>query len=184
MKILETDRLLLRTFEAADFEGMLAINQDPLVMAHFPGLVDKAGTQGLIDKINQHYLDYGYTLYAVELKSTAEFIGFVGLLKPSFEAHFTPNTEIGWRLSAKHWGKGYAPEAAHAVLDYAFNVLKFPEVVSFTSMTNTNSIRVMEKIGLKHDEADDFNHPNLSPDSPLYGHVLYRLSKADYLKTS
>ncbi len=180
MKILETDRLILRTFKEADLDGMLEINQDPQVMKHFPNLVDKAGTKTLIDKINQHYLDYGYTLYAVELKSTRAFIGFVGLLKPSFEAHFTPNTEIGWRLSSKHWGKGYAPEAAKAVLKYAFKVLDLPEVVSFTSATNTNSVRVMEKIGLKHDTEDDFNHPNLSPDSPLYRHVLYRLFKEDY----
>ncbi|MCH9757259.1 MAG: GNAT family N-acetyltransferase, partial [Gammaproteobacteria bacterium] len=89
MKILETDRLILRTFKEADLDGMLEINQDPQVMKHFPNLVDKAGTKTLIDKINQHYLDYGYTLYAVELKSTRAFIGFVGLLKPSFEAHFT-----------------------------------------------------------------------------------------------
>ncbi|MDF1646345.1 MAG: GNAT family N-acetyltransferase [Legionellaceae bacterium] len=181
MKILETERLILRTFEVSDFDGMLAINQDPQVMAHFPGLVDAVGTQTLIDKINQHYTEYGYSLYAVELKSTGEFIGFVGLLTPGFDAHFTPNTEIGWRLSQRHWGFGYAPEAAHAVLAYAFNILELPELVSFTVVNNSNSRRVMEKIGLKHDEKDDFNHPNLSADSPLSRHVLYRLSREDYL---
>ncbi len=184
MKILETERLILRTFEETDLDPMTAINQDPRVMEYLLGPVDRAGTQALIDKINQHDLDYGYTLYAVELKSTGEFIGFVGLLTPNFDAHFMPNTEIGWRLSSKHWGNGYAPEAATAVLKYAFKVLELPEVVSFTVVNNQKSRRVMEKIGLQYNESDDFNHPKVPPDSPLYRHVLYRLSREDYIKFS
>lgn len=178
--ILTTDRLILRTWQASDFEPMCEINQDPTAMEFFPSTQDRKQTSQLIEKIEQHYQQYGYTLYAVELKDSGGFIGFVGLLTPQFEAHFTPNTEIGWRLSAKHWGKGYAPEAAKAVLDFAFNQLNLPEVVSFTSKLNLRSIRVMEKIGLHHDANDDFDHPNLDANDPLAHHVLYRLKYSEY----
>ena len=74
-------------------------------------------------------------------------IGFLGLMTPSFEAHFTPAVEIGWRLSSKRWSQGYATEGAKAVLGYAFRKLQLPEVVSFTTVNNKASRRVMEKIG-------------------------------------
>ena len=106
-------------------------------------------------------------------------IGFTGLLIVDFKTHFTPATEIGWRLSSKHWGQGFAIEGAKAVLDYAFSELKIPEIVSFTAIGNTKSIRVMEKIGLHHKTDDDFDHPKLDDSSPLKKHVLYRLVRFD-----
>jgi len=112
----------------------------------------------------------------VELKSTGEMIGFCGLFIPSFQAHFTPAVEIGWRLAAHQWNLGYATEAAKAVLKYAFETLKLKEIVSFTAVDNVRSRRVMEKIGLRHNPADDFDHPNLEKLHPLCRHVLYRRS--------
>jgi len=94
-----------------------------------------------------HDDEHGFSLYAVERKDTHQFIGFIGLFYAGFEAHFTPAIEIGWRLSSEHWGQGFAPEGAKAVLDYAFRVLNIPEIVSFTAASNQKSIRVMEKIG-------------------------------------
>lgn len=91
-----------------------------------------------------------------------------------------PIVEIGWRLSSKHWGQGYATEAAKAVLDYAFTELDLNEIISFTVVANAKSRRVMEKIGLHHSEADDFDHPKLSEDSPLKRHVLFRLTRDSY----
>lgn len=93
-----------------------------------------------------HYKEKGFSLYAVELKNTGEMIGFLGLMPPSFEAHFTPAVEIGWRLSSTHWNQGYATEGAKAVLHYAFTSLNLPEVVSFTAVNNLASRRVMEKL--------------------------------------
>ena len=89
-------------------------------------------------------------------------------------------TEIGWRLSSNHWGQGFATEGAKAVLDYAFRKLKISEIVSFTAAGNAKSIRVMQKIGLQHNEIDDFDHPKLDDTSPLKRHVLYRLSREKY----
>jgi RimJ/RimL family protein N-acetyltransferase len=180
MKILETERLMLRTWNDNDVQPMLAINQDPKVMEYFPGLQDLEMTKNFIDKVNAHFENHGYSLYTTVRKDTNEFIGFIGLLIADFKAHFTPATEIGWRLSSNHWGQGFATEGAKAVLDYAFRELKIPEIVSFTAAGNAKSIRVMQKIGLQHNEADDFDPPKLDDESPLKRHVLYRLSREKY----
>jgi len=184
MKIIETNRLILRTWEDYDLHAMLKINQDPKVMEYFPSLQDLEMTKNFIDKVNAHFENHGYSLYATVRKDTNEFIGFIGLLIADFESHFTPATEIGWRLSSTHWGKGFATEGAKAVLDYAFKELKIPEIVSFTAAGNAKSIRVMQKIGLQHNEADDFDHPKLDDESPLKRHVLYRLSREKYTQGS
>jgi RimJ/RimL family protein N-acetyltransferase len=180
MKLLETERLMLRTWNDNDVQPMLAINQDPKVMEYFPGLQDLEMTKNFIDKVNAHFENHGYSLYTTVRKDTNEFIGFIGLLIADFKAHFTPATEIGWRLSSNHWGQGFATEGAKAVLDYAFRELKIPEIVSFTAAGNAKSIRVMQKIGLQHNEADDFDPPKLVDESPLKRHVLYRLSREKY----
>lgn len=164
---------------------MAAISSDPLVMEHFPALQDVTATQLLIDKVNQHYETFGYAPYAVETKDTKEFIGFVGLSYPPFEipnfqSRGMPIVEIGWRLSSHHWEKGYATEAAKAVLRYAFTELNLSEIISFTVTGNTKSRRVMEKIGLHHSVADDFDHPKRDENSPLRRHVLYQLTRDDY----
>ena len=137
MKILETDRLLLRTWNDNDLQPMLAINQDPKVMEFFPSLQDLEMTKNFIEKVSSHFVNHGYSHYATVIKDTNEFIGFIGLLRVDFESHFTPATEIGWRLSSNHWGQGFATEGAKAVLDYAFRELKIPEIVSFTAAGNT-----------------------------------------------
>jgi RimJ/RimL family protein N-acetyltransferase len=183
--ILETERLILRTWHEDDLDSMLKINQDFKVMEYFLNLVSKDETLSFIDRIFKHQDAYGYSLYAVELKSTHEMIGFIGLLhrtKAELNVSFNPSTEIGWRLSSKHWGKGFATEGAKAVLEYAFNVLDLPEVVSFTVTENKKSRRVMEKIGLTHNPDDNFDHPKVPDYSPLKRHVLYRLTKVEFIQ--
>lgn len=185
--ILTTERLILRTWQDSDLALMAAISSDPKVMEYFPATQDLTATRALIDHIHRHEKQFGYALHAVETKLTHEFIGFVGLNQPSFVipgfvAKGEPVVEIGWRLAAKHWGRGYATEAASAVLHHAFTGLQLPEIISFTAAINFKSRRVMEKIGLHHDAADDFNHPALDETSPLKKHVLYRLERMKYLK--
>ena len=182
MKILETDRLILRTFTLNDVDAMTAIDQDPAVCEFLPALGTRETTEAGIKRIIHHHQEHGFSLYAVETKNTHIFLGFVGLAIPSFEAHFTLAVELGWRLSSQYWGKGYATEAAKAVLHYAFTQLNLREVVSFTVVNNLASRRVMKKIGLHHNPEDDFDHPKLASDSPLQRHVLYRLTKKEYLK--
>jgi ribosomal-protein-alanine N-acetyltransferase len=94
---------------------------------------------------------------------------------PDFQAHFTPCVEIGWRLAADDWGRGLATEGAKAVVRYAFDALGLDSLVSFTVPANVRSLRVMEKIGMNRDPAEDFDHPNLPEGHALRRHVLYRL---------
>ncbi|AMQ28639.1 TPA: GNAT family N-acetyltransferase [Legionella pneumophila] len=180
MKILETERLFLRTFQEEDVESLIAINEDPKVMQFFPSIPTREETIAFIDRIISHQEEKNFSLYAAEIKKTGEMIGFVGLFTATFEAHFTPAIEIGWRISSKHWNQGYATEAAKAVLDYAFKTLGLDEIVSFTSTLNKPSIRVMRKIGLHTNSEDDFDNPKVPSGSPLVGHVLYRLKRSEY----
>jgi RimJ/RimL family protein N-acetyltransferase len=105
------------------------------------------------------------------------FAGFIGLSIPRFDAPFTPCVEIGWRLAADQWGRGYATEGAEAALAFGFESLRLPEIVSFTTVDNHRSRRVMTKIGMTHDPADDFDHPNVV--GRLRRHVLYRIGSRD-----
>lgn len=180
MKILETKRLILRSLQMTDLDSMAAIDADPKVCEFLPALGTRDNTAANIQRIISHEQQKGYSLYAVELKTTHEMIGWIGLLTPSFEAHFTPAVEIGWRLASQHWNQGYATEGAKAVLDYALTTLGLEEIVSFTVKNNLASRRVMEKIGLHRAPKDDFNHPRL-PGHKLEKHVLYRLTRSEYL---
>jgi RimJ/RimL family protein N-acetyltransferase len=174
MNIIKTQRLILRTWTEKDIDPMAAIDQDPKVCEYLPGIGNRAATEAGIQYIIKHYEEHGFSLYAVELETTHEFVGFLGLMIPSFEAHFTPAVEVGWRLASSHWGQGYATEGAKAVLDYGFKNLGLKEIVSFTVPANTRSTRVMEKIGMKRDLSGDFHHPKLPIDHLLSLHVLYR----------
>jgi RimJ/RimL family protein N-acetyltransferase len=169
-----TARLTLRRWRVADREAFAAINADPRVMRFFPEALSRAESDELVDRAEAHFAAYGFGPFAAELRETGRLAGFIGLVVPSFEAHFTPSVEIGWRLDAAVWNQGLATEGAREVLRYAFEELRLPEVVSFTVPGNLASRRVMEKIGLARDTAGDFDHPRLPEGHPLRKHVLYR----------
>jgi ribosomal-protein-alanine N-acetyltransferase len=118
----------------------------------------------------------GWGLWAVEVTDGPAFIGFVGLNRVNFEEHFTPAVEVGWRLARPFWGNGYATEAAAAAVRFGFQQVDLDEIVSFTAASNEPSIRVMRRLGMRHDAAGDFNHPRVA-EGPLRRHVLYRLAK-------
>jgi ribosomal-protein-alanine N-acetyltransferase len=142
-------------------------------MEYFPSVLTREDSDALADLIERHFERHGYGLWAVEIPGVAPFAGFIGLSIPAFAAPFTPCVEIGWRLAAGHWGRGYATEGARAVLGRAFGELGLDEVVSFTVPGNIGSRRVMEKIGMTRDPADDFDHPSAQAASRR--HVLYRI---------
>jgi RimJ/RimL family protein N-acetyltransferase len=175
MTILGTERLILRNWRAADRPPFAQMNADPLVMEFMPATLSNSESDLLVDKIEQHFQTHGFGLFAAELRASHSFIGYIGLAVPSFQARFTPRVEVGWRLSAIHWGQGLATEGAHEVMRYAFGVLKLDDLISFTAQANVRSRRVMEKVGMTHDPADDFDHPKLPEGHPLRRHVLYRL---------
>lgn len=171
---IETPRLLIRRWRAGDQAPFAALNADPAAMRHFPAPLDRAESDAMIARLEAHAERRGFTFWAVEERAGGDFVGAVGLLAPGFQAHFTPCVEVGWRLAPRHWGKGYASEAAAACLDYGFGTLGLEEIVSFTVPANEPSWRVMQRIGMRRDEAGDFDHPALPEGHPLRRHLLYR----------
>lgn len=165
----------MRPWRESDREPFAALNADPAVMEHFPSTLTRASSDLLVDRILQRWRAGRPSLWALEVPGDTEFIGFTGLLEPSFEAPFTPCVEVGWRLAVKHWGYGYATEAATAALRHGFGTLGLEQIVSFTTESNVRSRRVMEKLEMTHDPRDDFDHPGVDPASPLRRHVLYRV---------
>jgi ribosomal-protein-alanine N-acetyltransferase len=175
---LRTERLRLRRWSDDDLEPFAALNADPVVMEHFPAPLTRAESDDLVARIESTFEDEEVGLWAVEVTATGSFAGFVGLWPATFEAHFTPAVEVGWRLAREHWGHGYAPEAARAALADGFERLGLEEIVSMTAVGNDRSRRVMEKLGMTRDPADDFEHPKMPAGHRLRPHVLYRLSRA------
>jgi RimJ/RimL family protein N-acetyltransferase len=172
---LVTHRLQLRQWQDADLVPFAALNADPEVMRFFPDRLTRAQSDQFATKIRATIDRQGWGLWAVGVAEGPSFIGFVGLSRPRFRAHFTPAVEVGWRLARSHWGNGYATEAASAAVSFGFEQLRLEEIVSFTSAINERSIGVMRRIGMTYDPADDFDHPDL-PDGPLRRHVLYRIA--------
>lgn len=174
-----TSRLELRQWHECDRTPFAALNSDPLVMEHFPAPLNRDQSDALMGRCVEQLQRDGNGRWAVQIRASGEFIGFVGLAMPGWEAAFTPCTEIGWRLARSAWGHGYATEAANTVLARAFGPLGLDEVVSFTTTHNLRSQRVMQRIGMTHGLSEDFDHPRVA-DGPLRRHVLYRLSKTDW----
>ena len=172
---IRTDRLLLRRWLATDREPFARLNADTQVMEHFPRPLPREESDALVERAEEHFARHGFGPWAVEIVGGYSFAGFVGLSIPRFEAPFTPCVEVGWRLAREHWGRGYATEGARAALAFGFERLGLEEIVSFTVPGNVRSRRVMEKLGMATDPADDFDHPALPEGHPLRRHVLYRV---------
>ncbi len=177
---IETDRLLLRRWRESDLAPFAAMNADPEVMEYFPGALDRDRSDALARAADDSFEQNGYGLWAVQVKDGEPFIGFVGLHHVSNDIPVRGSTEVGWRLARSAWGKGYAPEAAQAGLSFGFEKCGLGEIVSFTSLLNERSQRVMQKIGMHTDPADDFEHTSLDPGHPLRHHVLYRLTAEEW----
>jgi RimJ/RimL family protein N-acetyltransferase len=174
---LRTERLVLRQWRDADRDAWAALCADPVVMQHFPAPLSRAEADDFVDRHTALLDERGWGLWAVEVAGAAPFIGFTGLSVPGFAVpgREAGCVEVGWRLAAAHWGHRYAPEAATAALDLAWEATDLDEVVSFTSVGNASSRRVMEKLGMVLDR--EFDHPRLVPGHPLRRHVLYRIGR-------
>jgi ribosomal-protein-alanine N-acetyltransferase len=177
---LDTARLRLRRWRDEDRTPFAALNADPAVMEHFPAALSRAESDALVDRIEAGLDERGWGLWAVEVRESGSFIGFAGLNPATFEAPFTPAVEVGWRLARDHWGNGYATEGARAALGFGFNELRLDEIVSFTTHQNLRSRRVMERLGMHRDPADDFDNPTVPEGSPIRPHVLYRLDRESW----
>ena len=171
----ETERLRLRQWKAADRDPFAALNADPRVMKFFLASLDRIASDAMADHCQSLIMERGWGLWATETKEAGQFIGFVGLHIPSSELPFSPCVEIGWRLAFQYWGRGFATEAARSALRVGFELLGFPEIVSFTAVSNGRSRAVMERLGMQ-ESPGTFEHPSVPTGNQLREHCLYRLS--------
>jgi RimJ/RimL family protein N-acetyltransferase len=165
--VIRTPRLTLRRWLPADLEPLARLNADAEVMRHFPATLNRGESDALAATAQAHIDEHGFGPMAIEREG--EFIGFAGLYRTTF----APWIEILWRIAKDHHNRGYATEAARAILDDGFGRLRLDEIVAFTVPHNLPSRRVMEKLGMRFD--GEFEHPELPPGHPLRKHVLYRM---------
>jgi RimJ/RimL family protein N-acetyltransferase len=169
-----TTRLLLRQWKPEDREPFARLNADPRVMEYFPSPLSRESSDALADQCESLIRERGWGVWAVELKASGAFVGFVGFHVPTAELPFSPCVEIAWRLAHDYWRLGLASEAAQETIRVSFDLLKLPEIVSFTAVGNRRSRSVMERIGMQ--ESGTFDHPQVPVNSSLRLHCLYRLS--------
>jgi ribosomal-protein-alanine N-acetyltransferase len=173
--MIETARLRLRPWTDEDLEPWIAMMTDPDVMRYVvPEPITRAGAERAARHYREELQRKGYGWWPIEVKGGTSFGGIILLQDVPFTAAFTPAVEVGWLLPREQWGKGLATEGARAVLDHAFGTLNLAEVVALTAAGNLASQRVMQRLGMTHDSADDFDHPRLSG-HPLQHCVLYRM---------
>jgi len=172
---LRTERLLLRPWRTEDREPFAALNADPTVMEYFPATLTRSKSDALAERIDSDIQRLGHGFWAAEIPAEVPFIGFVGLVAADEDMPFAPAVEVGWRLAREHWGHGFASEGARAALAFGFNELGLEQIVALTAAGNLRSRRVMERLGMKHDPAEDFIHPGVPADHPIAAHVLYRI---------
>lgn len=172
---LTTDRLILRPWKVEDYEPFARMTADPEVMKYFPSCLSKAESDFQAKRLQTLIETNGWGFWAVELKNTAEFIGFVGLHRQENAIPNAPFIEIGWRLAKTHWRQGYATEAAKKALDFGFKHLAANAIYAFTPLTNIPSQKVMQKLGMANTQ-QDFDHPKVATNHPLARHCLYKIT--------
>ncbi len=175
MTTLTTPRLILRPWRTEDLAPFAAMNADPEVRRYFATTLTREESDDSVRRYQEHLRVNGFGFWAIEVIGGPSFIGHTGLKHVTFPAPFTPAVEIGWRLARAYWGLGYATEAATAALQAGFGQFRLPEIVAFAAPANLASRRVMERIGMRHDPRDDFDHPDVPP-GPLQRLVLYRIA--------
>ncbi len=172
-----SDRLGFRNWRDTDYEPFAEMNADTVVTEFFPAPLTKAQSDGMIDRMKIHFETHGYTFYAVDELKTGLFIGFLGLVKPTFDAFFTPCVEIGWRFATAFWNQGYATEGAKRVIEHAFGALGLDKLYAITAIPNKKSARIMEKAQMQ--KIGEFDHPQLEKGHILERHVVYQVRKND-----
>lgn len=171
--IMTTDRLMLRQWKREDADDFAAMNADPRVMAHLPALLMRWESDELLGRLHDEILGQGYGLWAVTRHSDGALLGFCGIRKVGFPGALNGRHEIAWRFARKHWGAGYASEAALAALELAFGPLGLDEVVAFTVPGNTRSQALMARIAMRRAPELDFDHPALPEGHRLRRHVTW-----------
>lgn len=165
MKILETDRLVLRQLTTDDAVFLLELMNEPGFIRFVAdrGLRTPADAeQYLRERILPSYEQFGFGFYRVELRETGEAIGICGLIK----REALENADVGFAMLERFGGRGYAYEAAKAVLHYGKTVLGLTQIAGVTAPGNQISIRLLEKLGLKYQRT--IHLPGYGPETLLF----------------
>jgi len=172
--VIKTSRMILRPWRNEDYAPYAALNADPEVRRYFPATLNREESDAQAAGLQKHIEKYGFGFWAAEVPGIARFIGFVGLKQVGPDLPFAPAVEAAWRLARDYWGRGYAKEGAQASLADGFGRLGLKEIVAYTVTVNAPSRRVMERVGMTHDPADDFDHKDREPNDPNRRFVVYR----------
>jgi RimJ/RimL family protein N-acetyltransferase len=178
--IVETERLILRTWETQDRIDFVRHLNTPSVMRWLGGVRDEAQSTAIIERLQTLQREHGHTFWAVARKADEALLGFCGLIRVHTHGAgiITGDFEIGWRLSEDAWGQGYAKEAAIASLDLAFGRFGAPHVVALTVEGNQASQGLMRRLGMQRREGLDFDDPDAGPG--LEKTIVYRIDAADW----
>lgn len=175
----ETERLALRVWRDEHRAPFAEMNLDTEVMRYFPALITPDQSNASVDYWLSLFAERGFGMWAVELRASGEFLGFIGLSVPRAALPFAPCVEIGWRLKRAAWKQGYATEGARECLRVGFEQFGLAEIVSFTALVNLPSIAVMERIGMQN-AGEDFDHPAVPEGHVVRRHCLYKITREDW----
>ncbi|MGG9999324.1 GNAT family N-acetyltransferase [Pseudovibrio ascidiaceicola] len=178
---IETKRLVLRTWEERDLDGLAELNADPRVMEFYPSVLSRAESEKMLARYMDAQQQYGFCFSVTTQKGSGRFLGYCGLKVPGYQQHlsFGPCVEIGWRLLRSEWGKGIATEAAQMWLRFGLETLQLNEIVSFTPVQNSRSEKLMQRLGMVC--VEEFEHPMLEDGHRLKRQVLYKMTRQRYL---
>jgi RimJ/RimL family protein N-acetyltransferase len=175
--MIETPRLILRPYREDDRPAFAELNGHPQVGAWLAGVMDRAQSDAMMDRITAHIAEHGFGFWAAERKSDGRLVGAIGLVVMGDDLPAPGGLELAWRLHPDAQGAGLATEGAAAARDYAFQVLGREEVVAITAAANLRSQAVMRRLGMVHRPDRDFDHPRLAADHPLRRHVFWSLRR-------
>jgi [ribosomal protein S5]-alanine N-acetyltransferase len=169
-QILDTGRLYLREFTLDDAQNFIDLNSNPRVVKYTgDGPIESLEkAREILTTITFPQYKNKLGRWAVHLKATDEFLGWCGL---KFIEQLN-EIDLGYRFFEKQWGKGYATESAKAVLDYGFRVLDLNEIVARAAIENTNSHKVLKKLGLQFEKEGEEHGDKI---------FKYRLTRSQYL---
>ena len=175
--MIETKRLRLRSWDDRDRDAYHAIKQDARVMATLGLRQSRAESDATLDRLIAFEAEHGHTFWAMERRSDRRLLGYAGLLRGPDGSPIAGELEVGWGLASRHWGRGYAREAAEAVLAWAWANTDRPRVAAITTPGNRRSWGLMERLGMRRDPRGDFDHPALAHGDPLRRHITYWMTR-------
>jgi RimJ/RimL family protein N-acetyltransferase len=176
VKVVRTARLDLQPVSRADLDDAVRLGTDERVMKYFAGAMSPEACEAWHARQLSHWERHGFGRYKVTCDGI--FVGYVGLLRDDFDAGIVPGVEVAWRLVFDAWGKGYATEAARAVVSDGFE-RGLDAIVAVTATNNARSRRVMDRLGMTWSPAETFEYPRLPAGHPLREHVVYRVRRAE-----